>query len=87
MKQVLIQKYIDMITKEDIKKFALANGESLTSEEVDIIYRAIKDEWKTIIYDDYHVILNRYKNSFTVDKLKKIENLIILYKDKYRNFI
>lgn len=87
MKEKLIQKYVDMLSTDDIIKFSRSNNVELSNNEVNIIYKAIKNEWKTIVYGDYHSILNKYKNDFTVDKLNKMEQLIILYKDKYRNFI
>lgn len=83
MKEMFIKKYVDMLTKEDILKFASLNNIELSSNEVDIIYSAIKNEWKTIVFDDYRIILNKYKNSFSVEKLKKIEDLILLYKNKF----
>lgn len=83
MKEMFIKKYVDMLTKEDILKFASLNNVELSSNEVDIIYSAIKNEWKTIVFDDYRIILNKYKNSFSVEKLKKIEDLILLYKNKF----
>lgn len=83
MKEIFIKKYVDILTKEDILKFASLNDVKLSSNEVDIIYNAIKNEWKTIVFDDYKIILNKYKNNFSVEKLKKIEELILLYKNKF----
>jgi len=83
MKEMFIKKYVDILTKEDILKFASLNDVELSSNEVDIIYNAIKNEWKTIVFDDYRIILNKYKNNFSVEKLKKIEELILLYKNKF----
>lgn len=83
MKEKFIKKYVDMLTKDDILKFAKANNVQLSSNEVDIIYNVIKNEWKIIVFDDYKIILNKYKNNFTVEKLKKIEELILLYKNKF----
>lgn len=83
MKEMFIKKYVDMLTKEDILKFASLNNVELSSNEVDIIYNVIKNEWKTIVFDDYRIILNKYKNNFPVEKLKKIEDLILLYKNKF----
>lgn len=87
MKEMLIQKYVDMLSKDDIIKFARINNVELNNNEVDIIYNVIKKEWKTIVYEDYRGVLDKYRCNFSVDKLNKIENLIILYKDKYRNYI
>ncbi len=83
MKEIFIKKYVDILTKEDILKFASLNDVELSSNEVDIIYSVIKNEWKTIVFDDYKIILNKYKNNFPVEKLKKIEELILLYKNKF----
>ena len=87
MKEKLIQKYVDMLSTSDIIKFAKSNHVVLSDNEVNIIYRAIKNEWKTIIYGDYRSILNQYRDSFTVDKLNKMEQFILLYTDKYKSFI
>lgn len=76
-----------MLTKEDIVKFASFQNEILTNNEVDFLYNIIKKEWKTIIFGDYRIILNQYKNNLSVDKWNKIENLIIEYKEKYKNFL
>ena len=62
MKEMFIKKYVDILTKEDILKFASLNDVELSSNEVDIIYNVIKNEWKTIVFDDYRIILNKYKN-------------------------
>ena len=83
MKEMFIKKYVDILTKEDILKFASLNNVELSSNEVDIIYNVIKNEWKTIVFDDYKINLNKYKNNFSVEKLKKIEELILLYKNKF----
>lgn len=83
MKEMFIKKYVDILTKEDILKFASLNDVELSINEVDIIYSVIKNEWKTIVFDDYKIILNKYKNNFPVEKLKKIEELILLYKNKF----
>ena len=59
MKEIFIKKYVDILTKEDILKFASLNDVKLSSNEVDIIYSVIKNEWKTIVFDDYKIILNK----------------------------
>lgn len=87
MKEKIIQKYVDMLTKEDIVKFASFQNEILTNNEVDFLYNIIKKEWKTIIFGNYQVILSQYKNNLSVDKWNKIENLILEYKEKYKSFL
>ena len=48
---------------------------------------AIKNDWKTLLYGDYKIVLNKYKNNLTASNLEKIEKLIILYKDKYSSYL
>ena len=50
MKEKIIQKYVDMLTKEDIVKFASFQNEILTNNEVDFLYNIIKKEWKTTLF-------------------------------------
>lgn len=87
MKEKIIQKYVDMLTKEDIVKFASFQNEILTNNEMDFLYNIIKKEWKTIIFGNYQVILSQYKEYLSVDKWNKIENLILEYKEKYKSFL
>lgn len=87
MKEKIIQRYVDMLTKEDIVKFASTQNEILTNNEVDFLYNIIKKEWKTVIFGDYQVILNQYKDNLSVDKWNKIEKLILEYKEKYKSFL
>ncbi len=51
MIEKLIHSYVGRLTKEDIVSFASSNNISLTSEEVDIIYKEIKENWKQLLYN------------------------------------
>ena len=44
MKEKIIQRYVDMLTKEDIVKFASTQNEILTNNEVDFSV----DKWNKI---------------------------------------
>ena len=58
MKEDIIKKYIDKITISDINSFANKNNINLNNNELNIIYKYIKNDWKTIIYGNYSYILN-----------------------------
>lgn len=87
MIEKLIIKYINNLKESDINKFALDNNIVLSNDEINTVYIAIKNDWKILLYDDYKIILNKYKNNLTPSNLKKIERLIILYKDKYSSYL
>lgn len=83
----LIIKYINNLTETDINKFAIDNNIVLSNNEINTVYIAIKNDWKTLLYGDYKIVLNKYKNNLTASNLEKIEKLIILYKDKYSSYL
>lgn len=87
MIEKLIIKYINNLKESDINKFALDNNIILSSSEINTVYIAIKNDWKILLYDDYKIVLNKYKNNLTTSNLEKIEKLIILYKDKYSSYL
>ena len=87
MIEKLIIKYINNLKESDIHKFALDNNIILSSSEINTVYIAIKNDWKILLYDDYKIVLNKYKNNLTTSNLEKIEKLIILYKDKYSSYL
>ncbi|MDD3453699.1 MAG: hypothetical protein PHN42_05475 [Bacilli bacterium] len=87
MKNLFLKKYIDELTKDDISSFAIINNITLTDNELSIIYNTIKSYWYTIIFDDYKLILNKISNNISDKNIKKIEELIIFYKNKYKTYL
>ncbi len=83
----LIKEYIDKITISDINKFAIKNNINLDNNELNLIYKYIKNDWKTIIYGNYNIILNDLKNKIDINKYNKIENLFYKFKSKYQNLL
>ena len=80
-KNILIN-YIQKITKEDIQKYISKENIQHTKEEIDLIYQSIKN--------DYHEILNNFKNYIEKQKNKLNPNLynkIIEKYNQYKKFI
>lgn len=78
----LIEQYINKITKKDIYNFALNKGIRLTSEEVDILYRHLKNDYKTFIYGNQRAVLDEIKKEVSPETYQKLEMLYFQYKDK-----
>ncbi len=87
MKENIIRGYIDKITISDINRFALNNNINLNNNELNIIYKYVKNDWKTIIYGNYNSILNDLKNRIDINKYNKIEQLFYKFKSKYQNLL
>ena len=83
----LIKKYVCELTINNVDYFAKENNIYLTGHELSIIYNTIKKDWYTIIFDDYKIILKKIESDIDKEKLKKIEELLLLYKEKYKNYL
>lgn len=83
----LIKKYIDNLTIQDVYDFAHSNQIILTEEEANLIYHYIKKDWEELIFKDHTPILMKAKSNLTDTTYKKVEELIILYKDKYKHYL
>ena len=87
MNEFLIKNYISRLTLDDVIAFSKKNGILLDSDEVNIVMNYIKNDWHTIIYGNPRPILDDLKEKFDVCRYKKIENLYIEFKEKYKNYL
>ena len=83
----LIGNYVNKMTINDVKNFALSNNINLNNTELDIVYNTIKKNWYTLIYGDYTSIFNNIKDKFDTNTYKKIEELFFYFKNKYQKFL
>lgn len=82
-----IEKYINNMSIDDVNKFALENNICLNKNEADIIYECIKNDWETLIYSNQYIVLDKIQNLVSPEIYKKLEELIILYKEKYKKYL
>ena len=83
----LIEKYLSKLTKDDLILFAFKNDIILNSLEVDYIYNIIKNKYQILLSDDYEIIFKDATNYITKNNLKKIYNLYLDYRNKYKNYL
>ena len=79
LNKLIIQEYIDRLTKEDIYNFFLKENITLTNEDIDIIYHYLKNK---NIFDNYENILNEIKDKLNLKTYQKILELYQKYKNK-----
>ena len=87
MNEFLIKNYISKLTLNDINTFAIKNGIELNEEELKIIEKYIRNDWRTIIYGNPRPILNEVKEKLNQIQYQKIENLYVEFKEKYKNYL
>lgn len=87
MYELIIQNYINNLSKDDIIYFALKNNIQLNNIEVDAILSALKRDYKILLSDEYENIFLREKEKLSKENYNKILNLYLIYRHKYKNFL
>lgn len=87
MKDQLIKQYIDRITTNDVDRFARSYGINLTEDELAILYRTVKNDWRTIIYGNPRAILDNLKKTLEPFTYQKMEEIYIHFKDKFKDYL
>ena len=83
MKKNIIISYIEKIKKEDIITYLNKENIIYSMEEIDLIYNAIKNDYETILNDNFMNYISNYKfniNSelyyFIIDKYNQYKKFI-----------
>lgn len=81
----LILEYIKLINKEDINKFANKNNITLSSKEINNIFKLLQD--KNILDYSDDAYLELINNNIESNNTKKVYKLLMEYKKKYQNYL
>ena len=87
MYELIIENYINNLNKDDIVYFALKNNITLNDLELDYVYKTIKTKYKILLSDNYETIFLEGKNYLKPDNYKKICNLFLDYRNKFKQFL
>lgn len=83
MRNIIINSYINKITKEDIKAFATKENILINDKEINLIYNAIKKDKNIILSKEFYTYIKQYENKLS----KEVYNKIIELAKKYESFI
>ena len=83
----IIERYMSKIKKDDVRNFAIKKEVNLSDDELNFTYEFIKKNWDKILSNPNSLNLNRYKNIYSEENFKKINEIIKEYYSKYRKFI
>ena len=81
MNKFIIYKYMEKITKDDIKKYAIREETNLSNNELDLIYAYIKKYPKRILNEPMEVI-DEIKDDLSINVYNKLLELYQKYKNK-----
>jgi len=84
MYDYLINEYVKKLTLNEIDNFACKQGIELNDEELELIYKTIKNHWRTFVHGNPREILDDIKTRVRPITYNKIENM---YVDAKRRFL
>lgn len=84
---ILIERFINKMTKEDIKNFASKKGAILSENELNFTYNFIKTNYKQVLSNPKLLELDRYKNNYTKENFEIISKVFQEYSQKYSNYL
>ena len=83
----IIERFINKMSKEDIRNFASSKNINLSDEELDFTYDFIKKNYKNILTSPKLFNLDRYENKYTKENFSKITKVYQEYTQKYSNYL
>ena len=83
----IIERYINKITKEDIKVFATKKGANLSPEELNFTFNFIKKNWRDVLKNPNLFDLDRYKNHYSENNFYKIKQVFNEYYQKFGSYL
>lgn len=83
----IINRYINKMSQEDIKNFALKEDVILSDDETSFIYTFLTHNWEELLSNPNALVMERYRSHFSEENYNKINNLVNYYRSKYINII
>lgn len=83
----IIGAYINKLTKDDVNKFAISKGATLSNEELEFTYSFIKKNWKDILKNPSIFDIERYSKYYSNDNFIKIKQVFNGYFQKFSSYL
>lgn len=84
---VLIERFINRLTLEQVNNFAIKNNLYLSDNEALFVYDFVKKNWQFILSNHGNIDIDRYKEKFSEENFIKIKKLVKEYALKYANYL
>lgn len=82
----LIKNYIDKLTIEDLKNFALKNDINLNNTELEYLLKLTKENFEDVLVNE-DKYLDMVKNNVNPNEFEKIKELFLYYKNRYKGYL
>lgn len=87
MQDFIISNYISKLDKNNITYFALKNDIRLNDNELDYVYKTIKNDYKILLSNNYESVFNESRNKLSLENYDKLYKLYLVYRKMYEGFL
>lgn len=87
MQDFIISNYISKLDKNNITYFALKNDIRLNDNELDYVYKTIKNDYKILLSNNYESVFNESRNKLSSENYDKLYKLYLVYRKMYEEFL
>ncbi|MCI5701149.1 MAG: hypothetical protein MR266_00015 [Erysipelotrichaceae bacterium] len=87
MQDFIISNYISKLDKNNITYFALKNDIRLNDNELDYVYKTIKNDYKILLSNNYESVFNESRNKLSSENYDKLYKLYLVYRKMYEGFL
>lgn len=87
MQDFIISNYISKLDKNNITYFALKNDIRLNDNELDYVYKTIKNDYKILLSNNYESVFNKSRNKLSSENYDKLYKLYLVYRKMYEGFL
>ena len=84
---VLVERYINNLTINDLNNLAITKEIYLSPEELEFSYEFIKKNWQNVLSNHGVFDVDKYKDHYSEENFMKIKKLIKEYSIKYSNYL
>lgn len=83
----IIKRYMDNLSINDLNNLALSNGIVFSDKELEFSYEFVKKNWSSILSNKGLFDINKYKERFSDENFKKLNDLYKEMLFKYGNYL
>ena len=82
----LIKNYVDKLTTQNLKEFAVKNDINLNQNELEYLLNLVQNNFEDILINE-DKYLNLVQNNINSEAFIKVKELFLYYKNRYKGYL
>ena len=82
----LIKNYVDKLTTQNLKEFAVKNDINLNQNELEYLLNLVQNNFEDMLVNE-DKYLNLVQNNINSEAFVKVKELFLYYKNRYKGYL